>query len=190
MFSIAPRNRFHRLRFYASDTTCKPDKSKLNCSRQPFTRPQRISVSRFPRRGLRSRSIASRFRVQSYFDPFGSRFPTSPVSGVGVAHYQEPVTKVQVRRLSPLPFLSLPLGTFFPQDLHLAMIAAATGNNCAQSGTCERTCRAETPAFPSLPVQFIADRSSFRVRYVPTGSLFRVPLGTIGIMRFCNSVVK
>jgi hypothetical protein len=105
--------------------------------------------------------------------PFGLRLPTSPVSGIGADHHQRPVRKDRIRRLPPIPFPSLPFGTFIPQDPRLAATATVASDECARSGTCERTCRTETPDFPSLPVQLIADRSSFRVRYVPTGSLFR-----------------
>jgi hypothetical protein len=175
--SVAPHNRFHRLGFNASKTTCIPDKSRLMCSRQPFARPHGIPVSRFPRRGRNSRSIASRYPVRPFLRLV--RFSTSNLARFrsGVDHHREPVIKDRTKRLPPVLLPSLPFGTFIPRDPHLSAATAVASGACARLGTCERTYRAESPDFSSLPVQLIADGSSFRIRYDPTGSLFRGAIG-------------
>jgi hypothetical protein len=91
-------------------------------------------------------------------DPFGSRLPASPVSECGADHHRKPVVEDPTKHLPPVPFPSLPFGTFIPWDPHLAAATTVANGACARLGTCERTYRAETPDFSSLLVQLIARR--------------------------------
>lgn len=103
---------------------------------------------------------------------------------------------------NPLPELLLPVLACTPvaaplQDFHPSGSCLAAATPCEAACAQRDSLRGSLPSrharslfAPRRPVFKFGDGSSFRVRYVPSGSLFRVPLGTICMMDRNASEVK
>lgn len=145
-------------------------RSWLSTSRSHDTRYRPVRLSHFQSRCFR--------RARSLFD--------SPCG--------EPRVQPVACALAPWPLnpfrLPLPLWDFRPagsylfrrRDAGVSTFATLTLNRNAFSEVC---CNdpPDLPSLPAAPLSFARSRgSSFQVRYVPSSSLFRVPLGTISML--------